>query len=127
MKKPPKMKVIKGGNKPKMSLKKRLLFGMIFLAISAGLFVSGKYYIDGMPKYKVGECLFDEQEGVALKITGIQDGKYQFLAQILVFVMKGEMDIRQLNKQVLVKFNCETGERLDGKALSTTDNPESSK
>lgn len=98
----------------KMTLRKKLSLIALAVLTAVGLSLGAKHYREGLPKYQVGECLFDSAEQVYVKITGVKDGKYQFLAQILIFVMPGEMEIRKLNAiDTIVKINCETGEPLE--------------
>lgn len=101
--------------KPTSNLRKLLLAASSLVAALA-LSLGAKYYVEGLPKYAVGDCFLDQAQGVAGQVKGIRDGKYQLLVQIMVFVVPAEVPIREFNKMNLPKINCETGEPIDAKA-----------
>ncbi len=92
---------------------KAALLALAFLLALAGS-VSTRYYLDGIPKYQVGECLLDAQEMVFLHVDSIKDGKYHLSALILFLQLPVVIPVREMNAMdTLVRINCDTGEPLD--------------
>lgn len=98
------------------TLRTKLLLGLLALTLAVTGSISTHYYLTGLPKYQVGECLLDSNEMVYLHVDSIKDGQYHLTALILFLQLPVVMPIRKMNAiDTLVKINCDTGEPLDAK------------
>lgn len=86
------------------------------LIVGAGLFTH-RHYEDGKPIYEAGDCLLVEENLQILAITEVTETTYKYDTCIFIFCGKGEMIIRDFNREVRAsgakQVDCETLEALD--------------
>jgi hypothetical protein len=85
---------------------------LVLAGLCYGAWFSVDYYYRGIPKYAIGDCLFDESSFTLYKINGISNTDYMVSGVLLIFYFRGTAPIREFNALALKKIDCKTGEPI---------------
>jgi len=91
-----------------MRLKYGILGTLMTVALAIGSSFGVKYYREGLPIYKAGDCLQVDYM-LWMVIDEVTDSEYKFTLIQLFFPRPGHKAIREINKMDLVKVDCKTG------------------